>query len=441
MANWVGSLHVLAMSWTVIALTSSEGGAGLDVRAAMQLEVGWIDRTVGAFVAVASIIALFLFSTRDSGSQGLETNISLWLAFLACWLLAISTLIFNAQKARENRIARRKESERRSRDAVAQAAASVNALPLTWSCIMILLSCLSYTAPQAIRLALPEFEGFRGVLAGFSNVCFVGHLLMLASNGPPSLLRRSVAHFMVHIAGVACSFGAASRSLGLSVGLTLVYFVAIGCTIFELWLLIRILLPMLATRNPKLHAELPITMFRWLFQRGGLTMALYCYFEALGVGFSDRTPEDISPWIDANNTVLVNFTLSAVLSLTLLADSRTSISSVLRGLAPLHVGLGLAVVFVASLISLTMFAGREFGDHQQGSLYNAAHASVLLLWVVSVGILTAGHASRGNNTAQQALATRNGEDDDNNNEGVTGREERGLSLSAASGGAALATGI
>jgi hypothetical protein len=218
------------------------------------------------------------------------------MSVLACWVLAALTLTFNARKARENRIARREDSDQRPRDQMAQAAAPVITLPLTWSCIMILLSCLSYTAPQAIRLALPEFERLRGVLDGFSNVCFVGHLLMLASNGPSSLRRRPVAHFMVQIVGIVCSFGAASRSLGVSVGLTLEYFVGSGCTIFELWLLTRILLPMLATRNPKLHAELPIATFRWLFQRGGLVMAMYCYFEAVEVGFSDRTSEDISPW-------------------------------------------------------------------------------------------------------------------------------------------------
>jgi hypothetical protein len=62
------------MSAAGIVLTSSEGGAGFDVRAAMQLEVGRIDGTVGVFVAVASIIAVLLFSTRDSGDQGSGTN-------------------------------------------------------------------------------------------------------------------------------------------------------------------------------------------------------------------------------------------------------------------------------------------------------------------------------------------------------------------------------
>jgi hypothetical protein len=87
---------------------------------------------------------------------------------------------------------------------------------------------------------------------------------------------------------------------------------------------------------------------------------------------------------------------------------------------------GVAVVFVASLISLAMFAGREFCKNEQGSLYRAAEASVLLLWLISVGILMAGHVAQGNGTAKQVLATRNGEE---NNEGATGREERARGVS------------
>ena len=116
-----------------------------------------------------------------------------------------------------------------------------------------------------------------------------------------------------------------------------------------------------------------------------------------------------------------------MLSLTLLADLRASLSAVLRGLASLHVKAGVAVVFVASLISLAMFAGREFCKNEQGSLYRAAEASVLLLcWLISVGILMAGHVAQGNGTAKQVLATRNGEE---NNEGATGREERARGVS------------
>ena len=124
----------------------------------------------------------------------------------------------------------------------------------------------------------------------------------------------------------------------------------------------------------------------------------YCYFESLGVGFSDDlTAEDIAPWLGANSAVLAHFTFSAWLSLTLLADSRTSLSAVLRGLAPLYEMTGLAIVFVASLISLAMFAGRGYTGRHEEPLYSAASTSCLLLWIDAAGVMAAGHAPQSQN--------------------------------------------
>jgi len=397
-ANYIGALHVLASSAAGIVLTNSEGGAGFDVRAAMRLELSWLERIVGGLVAVASMMTLFMFSTRDEEGPA-NYLLSPSNVFLACWFVVCVTLVFNGQKARETRIRRREWSRQgpgpTERDAAAQAAAPANvngvALPRTWSFVMISLSCLSFTAPKAIWLLLPHFGSLRGVTGGFANVCFVGHLLMLANNGESSAQQISVGHLAVLILGNVCSFGADARSLGLTMGLALNHLISMGGTVFELWLWARIIKPTLASRNSTRLAELPFKAFRWLFQRGGLTMAMYCYFEAIGVGFSDRTAEDIEPWLLANHAVLLHFILSAVLSLTLLADSRTSLSAVLRGLAPLYEKVGLAVVFITSLIALTMFAGREFSARQQQSLYSAVHTSFLLLWIVAIGIMAAGH--------------------------------------------------
>ena len=342
-ANWVGSFHVAALTAAGIALTSSEGGAGLDVLATMRLELTCYDCIEGALVAAASMIALFLYSTRDEAGVG---NGLLSYIFIACWVVVSLTLAFRSRTARESRIARREESNRRPQDA-AQEATPVNAvkvvLPRIWSYIMILLSFFSYAAPQAMRLVLPQLT-FRGTIGGFSNLCFVGHVLMLANNGHSSTRGQSFAHLAVHITGSASGFVAESRVRGLSVGLASSYLIGMGGNVFQLWLWTRLMKPMLETRNPTLLAELPITTFRWLFQRGGLTMGLYCFFEALGVSSSDRSTEDITPWLTANSTVLIHVTFSAVLSLTLLADSRTSLSAVLRGLAPLYMNIGLAVV-------------------------------------------------------------------------------------------------
>ena len=444
LANYIGAIHVLASSAAGIVLTNSEGGAGFDVRAAMQLELSWLERIVGGLVAVASMMTLFMFSTRDEEGPANSNYLLTSNVFLACWFVVCITLVFNAPKARETRIRRREWSRQgpgpTELDAAAQAAALANVngvvLPRTWSFVMISLSCLSFTAPKAIWLLLPHFGSLRGVTGAFANVCFVGHLLMLANNGESSAQQISVGHLAVLILGSVCSFGADARSFGLTMGLALNHLIHMGGTVFELWLWARIMKPTLASCNPTLLAELPFKAFRWLFQRGGLTMAMYCYFEAIGVGFSDRTAEDIEPWLLANSTALTHFTLSAVLSLTLLADSRTSLSTVLRGLAPLYEKVGLAVVFVTSLIALTMFAGREFSARQQQSLYSAVRTSFLLLWIVAIGIMAAGHkASQSQDgTAKVQTLAAPGRSDGNEEDGAA-------SLSELSGGGALTVGI
>ena len=358
-ANWIGSLHVFALTSAGIMLTSTDG-SGFDVLAAMRLDLSWPDRIEGVLVAAASMIALFLFSTREEEGTKSEKSISLLkYIFMGCWLLATLTVAFTSEAARESRLRFRKETDKRARDAAApvNTVAGAILLPRTWSYIMILLTCLSYTVPQAVRLVFLQYEGFRGVIGGFSNLCLVGHILMVGNTS--SALHVVFTHFSVHILGVACSFGTALRTLGFTAGLMFSYFVGAAGILLELWLWMRVVKPLLASRNPTLLAKLPITAFRWLFQRGGLNMGLYCYFEALGVGFSDRAFEDIHPWLISNNTVLAHLTFSTALSITLLADSRATLHALLRGLAPLHVKLGLFIVIVTSLIPLIMFAGRD----------------------------------------------------------------------------------
>jgi hypothetical protein len=202
---------------------------------------------------------------------------------------------------------------------------------------------------------------------------------------------------------------------------------------------------MLATRNPTLLAELPVKTFRWLFQRGGLTVAMYCYFESLGTGFSDDlTAEDIAPWLGANSAVLMHFTFSAWLSLTLLADARISLSAVLRGLAPLYEMAGLAIVFVASLIPLMMFAGREYTGRQQESLYSASFASFLLLWIFAAGIMAAGHASQSQNGTVKVQTLPAPAPPVGGSTGAregSNEEDGAASFSELSGGGALTVGI
>lgn len=438
-ANLVGSCHVTALSAVGIISTSSEGGAGFDILAAMRLELILPEFVEAGLITVASMIALFLFSTRDEeGRAGYGVLKHL---FNACWLAASLTLTCTSQTAQQSRLrSRREASNRQQRDGAGeQQALPVNAdgvvLPRAWSGIMVSLSFFTYTAPQAIRLARPHFGQFRGAIGGFSNLCFVAHFLMLANNRLSSAPRLSVAHLAVHNMGAACSFGADARDIGVTGGLALSYLIGFGGNAFELLVWSRIVKPTLHQRNPTLVAELPVMVFRWLFQRGVLSMALYCYFEALGVGFSDRDAEDVTPWLIANSTVLMHLTFSGALSLTLLADSRTSISAVLRGLAPLRVTVALTVVFITSLIPLLIFAGREHGTRQQQQLYRTANTSFMLLWVVIISILA---APPYNSTAQQVQSGCSVEDDEG---GLTCRQRHVLSFSAASGGGVVTAGI
>ena len=360
-------MHVLCLSGTRIILTNSEGGAGFDIIAAVRLELSYSEVLIGILVSVASLVALFVFSTRESEKQFETTITILQTVFRTCWSVAFLTLAFNSKRARETRIRRRESTQPlpngtmpgRNRDdsgtQPGSAAATIITLPHTWSCVMISLSLLTYTAPQIVRFAF-RFEKYRGALGSFSNLCFVAHLMMICNNQHSSQL--SVAHLTVHIVGNACTFGSDSRNIGFSLGLALSYFILMGSAVLEFWLWNRVIRPMLASRNSKLLAKLPVTVFRWLFQRGGLTMGMYCYFEALGAGADlDRSSEDIQPWLHANNCIISQYTLSVVLSLTMLADARTSLSAVLRGRAPLHVTVGLALAICASLIVLMMFAG------------------------------------------------------------------------------------
>lgn len=269
----------------------------------------------------------------------------------------------------------------------------------------------------------------------------------MLSTKPRSLAqRRWLAHLAVHLTGSMIDLLAGSRDSGFSSKMILGYATGMGGNCFEYWLWTRVLHGRLAY-NPTLHHSLPVTVFRWLFQKGGLTVGLYCYFEAIGVGFGNRTTEDASAWLTANSTIITHFTLSAMLALTVLADVRTSLSAVLRGMAPLHVNVGLAFLCIASLISLTIFAGREFSAANQEPLYSASYAVVLVLWVVIFGVVSAGHMSQDKRRARSRTSELSvvstvpsvGGHRDKSCEDVTGPKR--ASFSALSGGAALTTGL
>ena len=79
-------------------MSSSEGGAGFDLLAAMRLEFTWQEVCACGFIAVASIITLFQFATRESVSEDIaDMGRALSSVFILCWLLAILTLVFNTK--------------------------------------------------------------------------------------------------------------------------------------------------------------------------------------------------------------------------------------------------------------------------------------------------------------------------------------------------------
>jgi hypothetical protein len=207
------------------------------MQAAMRLELTRPELGIGALAAVASMIALFMFSARANVDDGFirKARDVLTYVFVACWVIAFVTLACNAQKAQRTRTVRQiDESNWNVRNAAkaVNVARSAGVLPRTWSCIMISLSFLSYTAPQAIRLALPQFKRLRGVVGAFSNLCFVAHLLLLAKNEASSARQISVVHLAVQVTGYLCNLGADLRSMTFTWGLALSYLIAAGCAFF-----------------------------------------------------------------------------------------------------------------------------------------------------------------------------------------------------------------
>lgn len=469
-ANFTAALHILCSSAYWLVMSSSEGGAGFDLLAAMRLEFTWQEVCACGFIAVASIITLFQFATRESVSEDIaDMGRALSSVFILCWLLAILTLVFNTKTVHASRTRRRDELPRESNHAIpgrnwdgseTSSPAAVEVLPFAWSCVMVSLSLFGYTVPQTIRW-MAHIEWLRVALGALSNMAFVSHMFMLSTREHSSAQKISVAHCSLHLVGVLSSSMATANALGVTVGWAVFCLVDTFAVVFELWVWTRVLRPYLASYNRKLLNELPITIFRWLFANGGLTLCLYCYFEALGAGLEySSSPEDAVPWLIANSVTITHFTLAAALTTTIIADAGTSASTILRGKAPLYASLGFAAVMFTSLIPLALFAGREFSDRRQGSVYSAADAAFVLLWVGMFTSMAYGHSSPRTNRRLRSGRDRRGrgaqasgvvvEDAGNSadrgaskgsEDPVTGARSKRLSASLLAGGAALSAGV
>jgi hypothetical protein len=108
-------------------------GDAIDMRAVMRFELSGPEIIMSTLVTVASILALFLFSTRESAEDEQQTQIALF-----------SRITFNSDRIHyfHSKRTRRRASQQHNETV---------ALPPAWSCIFISLSFFSFTAPQIIR--------------------------------------------------------------------------------------------------------------------------------------------------------------------------------------------------------------------------------------------------------------------------------------------------
>ena len=390
-ANYYGAIQVFASSIFFIIIANSDGGAAFDLKAAMALEISRPEGLALTFAAAASTVALFLFATREAVLEDKSTteyfikSVST-VVFLGCWVVAGLAIGLNTNEAREKRVACRSQKNVLPDQCHGVLRAAITTelvvLPRLWSCIFVALSFFSYTTPATIRLVF-GLGSLRGAVSSFANQCFVVHVLLLATDERSSARAISTVHLAVMLVGNVSSFIADLESLGVAIGLISLYVFRTFGYVFSFWLWYRVIKPMLKFRNAKLHDRLPVVIFRWFF-RGGLAISGFCYFEALGVGFDNhRDSMDIEPWLIANSIMIKHLTFSTALAVTLVADARTSFTDVLRGRAPVHVMIALAVTLCNSLLSLALFAGREFSGRQQQLWYRTAETTFTFLWCVT----------------------------------------------------------
>lgn len=118
--------------------------------------------------------------------------------------------------------------------------------------------------------------------------------------------------------------------------------------------------------------------------------------------------EELEPWLLANNAILVQLASSSFVAITLVADTRASLSAVLRGKAPRHITSLFVFSICTAFISLIMFAGRENAGERQLELYRALYAIFILLWIGMIGAGAVAHSSyqkeRGARSASSRLA-------------------------------------
>ena len=387
-ANYVGALHLVALSLVSMAAADDKWGGGLTQRAIMLLDITWRERVAGLLIAASTFICVYLFASRETkGSRDLAnaTHSRLESLFVLCWGAVGITLIPKLSTMRSYR-----EQQTASGRALSETSAAER-VPHAWGVLFALASSSSFLVPQICRCIF-HLEWLRGCTGTFSNLCLLAHWLMTTVRECRTTWWLQRIHWCLHVLGAV--WLSVADGVQLEPNNSVAAFVA-SCSInllalvVEYWLWFEALRPMLKRRV--LHKHIPETIFSWLFRRGGVVYATYLYFESVGAGFQNLSLRDVAPWMHANNTVLTQFSLTSILALTIVADTGVSVSVVMRGRAPRHILVGFVLSGCTSFIALFVFAGRELASSRQTVIYVALWNVFLFLWAVTVFVMTAGH--------------------------------------------------
>ena len=437
LGNYIGAIHAIAVVGLWIMMTNKQGGAGFDDLAAIRLELSRTELVVGFCVSCASLIALYLFATREAEGQDMDRHTVTKNVFLACWAIAFSSLALTMNRVHDKREKKRRDSMSGEEGAHAHkphttsrqpglempTCGEVVVIPRTWSYLLMFISFVSYAVPQLFRVAL-QIDQLRGVTAAFANLIFMCHALMLSTTDNALARRTLVAHLGLILVGTAGAVIGDGRSTGFGLSLFLSYVITSVGYSLELVIWLCLIQPAMK-RNESLNNALPITTFRLLFRDGCITMSLYCHFESIGVGFLESS-EASAPWLTANTCVLTHFAFSMLLTNTIVADTGHTLNAALRGKAPWHIKVALGLSLSTSLLAMAMFAGREWSGERQVSVYSYAFIVFQLLWALVGGIVFVAHSSWAQNVKRTASSP-------------TGRRESSAELAAVSSGQMLST--
>ena len=93
----------------------------------------------------------------------------------------------------------------------------------------------------------------------------------------------------------------------------------------------------------------------------------------------------------SNGSMLASACVYACYSFIFLSDARCTVKQILRGLAPAHVMLGFALAVFSTIISVFMFAGREFAGAAESQLFEFVQVSLGGVYFILMFVMFCGH--------------------------------------------------